>query len=169
MTRFDRLAGEIKTIGSIELAIKAKSILEKFLWIAFFIVGVGWLGYFMKGTFEDVNPTTSMRLTKKIEELNYPAITICSDVTTKYAIAEQFGNYLDPAELPKEFEDLKATLFRKTFQTHTGVGDCSTNGWHYKSKKCTYIKILINPQWKLVMKLEIYRGRYKIYIFFVNF
>ena len=113
MTRFERLAGEIKTIGSIELAIKAKSILEKFLWITFFIVGIGWLAYFMKGTFEDVNPTTSMRLTKKIEELNYPAITICSDVTTKYAIAEQFGNYLDPAELPKEFEDhYSEKLFR---------------------------------------------------------
>ena len=53
--KFWLIAEEFKTIGSIELAIRATSILEKFLWIAFFMVGVGWLGYFMKGTFEDDN------------------------------------------------------------------------------------------------------------------
>ena len=94
------IRNELKTIGSIELAIKASHVLEKILWITFFAVGVGWLGYFMKGTIEDENPKTSIRLNKKINELDYPAITLCSETTTKYAIAERLGNFLDPTLEP---------------------------------------------------------------------
>ena len=31
-----------------------------------------------------------------LSEVKYPAITICSEQTTKYAFAERLGNYLDP-------------------------------------------------------------------------
>ena len=74
-----KIADEIESIGSIELAVKATNILEKFLWVAFFIVGVGWLGYFMTGVIEDTNPKTSIRESLEISDLEYPAITLCSD------------------------------------------------------------------------------------------
>ena len=81
-----KIADEIESIGSIELAIRATSILEKCLWITFFMVGIGWLGYFMTGIIQDVNPKTSIRLPLKISDLDYPAITLCSETTTKYSI-----------------------------------------------------------------------------------
>ena len=109
-----KIRNELETIGSIELAIKATSVLEKILWIAFFVVGIGWLGYFLKGTIEDDNPKTSIRLPLKINDLEYPAITICSEITTKYAITEVLGDTLDASqELPSNFEMIRDKLIER--------------------------------------------------------
>ena len=108
----NKIANQLETIGSIELAIKATSILEKILWITFFIVGIGWLGYFMKDVINDENPKTSIRLQKKINDLEYPGITLCSDVTAKYAIVEHLGNYLDPSDkLPPKIDESVRQIF----------------------------------------------------------
>ena len=47
--------------------------------------------------------------------LKYPAITICSKVSTKYGIAERLGNYIDPAQLPNELLTLKEGIFKLLF------------------------------------------------------
>ena len=39
-----------------------------------------------------------------MNELNYPAITVCSEVSTKYAIVEQLGNYFDTEKLIYEMK-----------------------------------------------------------------
>ena len=44
-------------------------------------------------------------------ELKYPAVTICPKVSTKYAIAERLGNYIDPMNLPKELLALRHDFF----------------------------------------------------------
>ena len=106
------IAKQLETIGSIELAMQATSVLEKILWITFFIVGIGWLGYFMKDVINDENPKTSLRLQKRINDLEYPGITICSDVTAKYAIVEHLGNYLDPSDkLPPKIDESVRQIF----------------------------------------------------------
>ena len=108
--RYHQLEDELKNIGSIDLACKATNFLEKFLWISFGLVGIAWFVFFMIGVIEDNNPLTSIREDLKLKDVNYPAITICSDSTTKYALAERLGNYIDPnSDLP---DNLKLwTLF----------------------------------------------------------
>ena len=39
--------------------------------------------------------------------LKYPGVTICPKVSTKYAIAERLGNFIDPLNLPKELLSLR--------------------------------------------------------------
>ena len=92
----NQLAEELRNIGSIDLTCKATNVLEKTLWISFGLVGIGWFAFFMIGVIEDINPLTSIREDIKLKDVNYPAITICSDSTTKYALAERLGNYIDP-------------------------------------------------------------------------
>ena len=46
-------------------------------------------------------------------DLKYPAVTICPKVSTKYGIAEQLGNYIDPSNLPEKVISLKRELFNK--------------------------------------------------------
>ena len=43
--------------------------------------------------------------------LKYPAVTICPKISTKYAIAERLGNYIDPGNLPKGLLSLQQELF----------------------------------------------------------
>ena len=40
-------------------------------------------------------------------DLKYPAATICPKISTKYAIAERLGNYIDPLNLPEELLSLR--------------------------------------------------------------
>ena len=44
-------------------------------------------------------------------DLKYPAVTICPKISTKYAIAERLGNYIDPWNLPKGLLELQQELF----------------------------------------------------------
>ena len=44
-------------------------------------------------------------------ELEYPAVTICPKISTKYAIAERLGNYIDPDNLPKGLLSLQQDIF----------------------------------------------------------
>ena len=45
----------------------------------------------------------------KLSDINYPAITMCSKGSTKYALAERLGNYFDPKyELPDELLFLRS-------------------------------------------------------------
>ena len=43
----------------------------------------------------DVNTSFVNKIDVQLSDLHYPAMTICSQGTTKYAIAERLGNYLD--------------------------------------------------------------------------
>ena len=105
--RYHLLADELRNIGSIDLTCKATNFLEKFLWISFGLVGIAWFVFFMIGVIEDENHLTSIREDIKLKDVNYPAITICSDSTTKYALAERLGNYINPnLDLPDKLNSL---------------------------------------------------------------
>ena len=46
------------------------------------------------------------------ELLEYPAVTICPKISTKYGIAERLGNYIDPNKLPEKVLLLKKELLK---------------------------------------------------------
>ena len=107
------LLQEVKKIASIGLACKASTIIEKLLWIVLGISGVVWAVFFLTIQVQDWNENAGI-LTKGKFELKYPAITICPKISTKYAIAERLGNFIDPLKLPEELLSLRQEFFMCT-------------------------------------------------------
>ena len=134
-----KISDEIESIGSIELAVKATSVLEKFLWMAFFVFGIGWLGYFLREMIEDENPKTSIRMPLEINDLDYPAMTFCSEMSTKYAIAEKLGNMIDTSkELPVTLQKLRSNILSKQMDDYSKAYKPSCVN-HPKPKYCEVI------------------------------
>ena len=101
---------EFKKIASIGLACKATNIIEKILWISLGVAGIAWAFFFLTTLVQEWEANAGI-MTKGNFELEYPAITICPKVSTKYAIAERLGNFLDPLNLPDELLSLRERFF----------------------------------------------------------
>ena len=70
---------------------------------------------------KDENPLIAIRGDIDLSEVEYPAITICSEQTTKYAFAEQLGNYIDPdVELPHPLKKLQKKFFDELLMNQYG-------------------------------------------------
>ena len=96
---------ELRNIKTIDLAYKAANVLEKILWVLMGMIGATWAVYFITSWDDDASVLTQGD--SNTLELKYPAVTICPKVSTKYAIAERLGNYIDPMNLPKELLSLR--------------------------------------------------------------
>ena len=106
-----RILDELKTIAFVDLACQAKSLLEKLFWIILGTIGGIWLLYFMRDVIRDENPFIKMKKDFKVADVKYPAITICSDFSTRYAIAERLGNLYDSRQkLPDGMVQLRENL-----------------------------------------------------------
>ena len=81
-------------------------------------------------------------------ELKYPAVTICPKISTKYAIAERLGNYIDPLKLPEELLSLRLNFLTCVL----GISEkssVSNNNLRYRMEK-------VSPRsWKAVYKVLI--------------
>ena len=106
--KYNETLTEIKEIKTIGLACSAPSILEKFFWILLGSGGFGWSVYFISQQFFmwSENPLIIQKNDMELNEINYPAMTICSQTSTRYAIAERIGNYINPENIPKELLSL---------------------------------------------------------------
>ena len=70
---------------------------------------------------KDENPLIAIRGDIDLSEVEYPAITICSEQTTKYAFAERLGNYIDPdLELPDPLKKLQKKFFDELLMNQYG-------------------------------------------------
>ena len=70
---------------------------------------------------KDENPLIAIRGDIDLSEVEYPAITICSEQTTKYAFAERLGNYIDPdLELPHPLKKLQKKFFDELLMNQYG-------------------------------------------------
>ena len=54
-------------------------------------------------------------------DLKYPAVTICTKVSTKYGIAERLGNYIDPNNLPDKAMLLKREMFKCSLDSPSDI------------------------------------------------
>ena len=116
-----KILEELRTIGTIDLACKATNILEKALWVAVLMSGTVWAVYFISLCFIQLQEdhTIVLKGSMKLNELNYPAITVCSEVSPKYAIAEQLGNFFDTEKLlPEELADIFSDLLKVLGEDH---------------------------------------------------
>ena len=106
---------ELKGIKSLDLVANAANVFEKIAWGAVFIAGILWAAYFLVNEFKSwhVNPSIISNSNMKLSEIPNPAITFCSQSSTKFAIAEQLGNYFNPSQnLSDEFLEIR-NMFTK--------------------------------------------------------
>ena len=119
------------------MAFQARNIVEVFLWISLGIAGIAWIMYIMNMVIKDENPLTAIRGDIDLSDVDYPAITICSEQTTKYAFAERLGNYFDPElELPDPLKKLQKRFFDKMLTTQYPYGYdrlCNMGGYKYRN------------------------------------
>ena len=117
MSRFQIIFDELRNITTIDLAHKTANILEKILWATIGIVGTIWAFFFIGSQFQmwNENPWLSTKADVDLSQLNYPAITFCSDGATKYAVAERLGNYIDPASMNRsqDITNLKTLILKQ--------------------------------------------------------
>ena len=81
-------------------------------------------------------------------DLKYPAVTICPKISTKYAIAERLGNYIDPLKLPKELLSLRLDFLTCALGLSHKSGVLDKN-YSYRSDKA------LNRPWKAIYKVLI--------------
>ena len=92
----------IRKIVTIDLTCKATNVLEKFLWILMGLLGAIWAIYFIVLLFVNENPIIIFKDHIQLSEIEYPSITICPSGSTKFAIAERLGNYIDHTKMSEE-------------------------------------------------------------------
>ena len=103
------------------MALQASNIVEICLWISLGILGITWILYIMNVMIKDENPLIAIRGDIDLSEIEYPAITICSEKTTKYAFAERLGNYVDPdLKLPYSLKKLQKKFFDELLMNQYG-------------------------------------------------
>ena len=92
----ESLVNKLKAIATIDLAFKSVSILEKLFWASICLLGITYAIYCIALQLQlwNQNPSIISNIHVELSDLNYPAMTICPQGTTKNAIAERLGNFL---------------------------------------------------------------------------
>ena len=91
------IESEFKSVTTIDLACKAEKWIGKLFWLSLLLIGIAWAVYFIGLVFFEENPVVVTSLDDvKLTDLKKPAITMCFKGTTKFAIAERLGNFLQP-------------------------------------------------------------------------
>ena len=83
MNRSQVLIDELRGITTIDLAFKSGNIVEKVMWMIILVIGTFWACYFIQLQFQIWAEQPSIVTTAenvKLSDLNYPAMTICSEV-----------------------------------------------------------------------------------------
>lgn len=103
MSKWSKVAAELKSVVTINLACKAESIVGKAFWSILGVIGIAWLIYFLGLIFLNENPVITLDADVDLKEVEKPALTICSKGSTNLAFAERLGNFLRPERenLPK--------------------------------------------------------------------
>ena len=92
------------------------------------------------------SPSILIQGDTETKELKYPAVTICPKISTKYAIAERLGNYIDPLKLPEELLSLRHDFLKCAIQLSYKYGISNYN-MDYMLRSV--------QQWKAVYKVLI--------------
>ena len=139
--KLKNFGNELKIIKCIDLICKDSCILEKICWATIGILGIIWAFYFivLQLFIWDENPAIIQKGNIELSELNYPAITICSKRSTKYAIVEQLGNYLNvDIELPENINNLLTNML---FCRIRSSKDVFYSRKYYKDEACGSNKV----------------------------
>ena len=111
---FKNFATHLRSIAVVDLAFQSTSYVEKLLWAIIGILSTVWLCQVIPDQIRIWEENASI-ITKghiDLSDVKYPAISICPQSITKYAITEELGNYLRPdLNLPEVFATVRKDLF----------------------------------------------------------
>ena len=126
---------ELKNIRSLELISIATNVVEKILWGIFGLCGIAWAFYFLPWNFQIwmENPSYLTKADIELAEIDYPAITIATPGSTKYAIAERLGNYIKPNKLPKTIRQIRSLLLECSIYPLGQEDNKKADKSHFKS------------------------------------
>ena len=93
--KWGNIPGIFRGILFIDLTFKATNVVEKLIWLTIGLVGLLWAGFFITNLITQRNTFIVRSFDKKLSDMKYPAMTICSKTSTKFAIAERMGNHLN--------------------------------------------------------------------------
>ena len=122
-------------IVSLKQAIEASLLIEKLIWITLGTLGTVYFGYLLVTQVDswDKNAILVSQRKMRTNEIDFPALTFCTKSSNKYAIAERFGNALDPNS---EFVKNKLLPFRNEW-----IKDDILKNWEMTKRlyltKCT--------------------------------
>ena len=101
-----KIREETLNIKSLELTKGSSHIAESIFWILIAMSGTTWFFYFMNTQVRiwNENKIIVNKMEMELSEIDYPAISFCSNSANKYGIAERLGNHLDPnVKMENEF------------------------------------------------------------------
>ena len=112
--RFLDLSKELKNVRTIELVCKNSFFLERLFWAILGVLGIAWAFYFVPHNFQvwNNNPSIKMQGDLDLSQIRYPSISITPSGTTKYAIAERVGNFLNPKELSLNLRKVRNLFYK---------------------------------------------------------
>ena len=102
---FKSFVSHLRSIAVVDLAFQSTSYVEKILWAIIGISSTVWLCQVIPNQIRSWEENASI-ITKghvDLSNLKYPAISICPQSITKYAITEELGNYLKADMFLPEF------------------------------------------------------------------
>ena len=114
------LKNELRGIKSFDLLFKAANVFEKLFWGIVFILGMAWATYFLSSELESWQeiPSIIRYQQLKLSEIQSPAITFCPHGSTKFAIAERLGNYLNSeSSLPDQLLEVRKMMLKQILGT----------------------------------------------------
>ena len=117
---------ELKNVRTIELISTTKNIAAKLLWATLGITGIFWAFYFVPNDYNvwKNNPSIISRASTNLSQIKYPAISIATPGSTKYAIAERLANYIKPNSLPGKLKKIRSLLLKcSTFVERSNPSD----------------------------------------------
>ena len=120
------LFDELKNIRTIELINATKNVVAKLLWATLGITGIFWAFYFVPNNYDvwQNNPSIISRASMSLSKIEYPAISIATPGSTKYAIAERLANYIKPNSLPGKLKEIRNLLLKcSAFQKRSNPSD----------------------------------------------
>ena len=140
-------------IVSLKQAIESAYFIEKLIWICMGTLGSIYFGYLLVSQVNswDENSILVSHERKSINEIDFPAITFCTQKSTKYAIAERIGNSLS---LESSFKRGELLSLRNDFIRFDVDFDFEkTKAWilaenRYKSK-CVHGSNEKDEDWKI--------------------
>ena len=122
MSKSKQIQEELTNIATIGLAIKATNRLEKIFWMLIALFGAIWGFYFITHQISllSENPSHITKADIDLSGLKYPAITICSESSNKFSVAERIGNYLNLDFDNQYFLDMKRMFLNCAIKKELG-------------------------------------------------
>ena len=165
-SKLQKISIEAKSVGTIDLACKAENLVGKLFWLSLLMIGVAWVTYFVCLIIIDDNPIVTNVEYVPLENIDKPAITLCSKGATKFSVAERLGNFLDSDNIPEGIfswkKSLRQCLLKNNLQiSQKFLENSAANGRRSYLHSCSDDKGITSKDCQVSAYLKPFLGRFR--------